>query len=109
LNSELEIEPLLEVYIDQVVAAPGTVQGERASENVNAVEPGDVAGLRDKMLDDLLEICQFVCRLNHKVSSIIALSCLLAQPPSAHGQVLSNPRRRELDHGSADDEHCAGG
>src|ERR1700731_699789 len=38
------------------IAAHRTVQRQRAATDVNTVEPGDVAWLRDQVFDDLFEI-----------------------------------------------------
>jgi hypothetical protein len=81
LDPEVKIKPLLEVHVDQVVAAHGAVKGERAAANIKAVEPGDVAGLRDQMFDDLFKIRQLVGQLNHSVSLVIAFSRLMLDQP----------------------------
>ena len=82
-DSEIEIEPLLEVHVDQVVSAHRTVQGECAAVNVHAAEPGDVARFRDQMFDDLFEILQLVGQLNHRVSSFVALFSLMLEQHSS--------------------------
>ena len=70
LDSGVQIEPLLEVHIDHVVAADHAIQGERAPVNVNATQLGDIPWLRDQAFCDCFEILQLARQLPYQVAPV---------------------------------------
>ena len=59
----LEVETLLEVDVDQVIAPDDAVQRERAAVNVQSMEAREIAGFGNQVLRDLLEVLQLVAKL----------------------------------------------
>ena len=58
-DPRLEIEAMLEVDVDDVVATDRAVERQRAAPHVDAVQARHVAGQRHQVLGDALEIIEF--------------------------------------------------
>jgi hypothetical protein len=59
LDPRRQVEPLLEVDVDKEVAAHRSVESERPSPDVDAVQLWHVARLRLQLFGDLAEVLQF--------------------------------------------------
>jgi hypothetical protein len=63
LDSGLEIKPLFEVDVDQVIPADYTVEGKRPAADINALQPRDFPGLWHEVSGNIFEICQLTREL----------------------------------------------
>src|SRR3989441_4952303 len=59
LDARRKIEPLFEIDVDDMVAADCSVQGQRAAEDIDAVQAREIAWLGKQVLRDLFEVVQF--------------------------------------------------
>ncbi len=66
----VEIEPLLEVDVDDVIAAHRTVERASPAVHVDPLEPGQFTRLRKEVSGDVLEVLQFVCQLSEQLVGI---------------------------------------
>ena len=64
-----EIEPLLEVDVDEVIAADRAVERQRAAEDVDALQARHLARLRHQVLRDVFEIVELARELPEQISS----------------------------------------
>ena len=60
-DPRIQIVARLEIDIDDVVAAHPTVEGHRRTVDVDALEHRNLARQRNDILEDILEIPEFVC------------------------------------------------
>jgi hypothetical protein len=65
----VEIESLLEVHVDQVIAADEAVEGQRAAEDVDAGEARRLSGLGHQVARDVFEIRELAPELLHQIGA----------------------------------------
>ena len=58
LDARRQIEPLLEIDVNEVIAADRPVQRQRPSEDIDPREAREIAWLGQQVLRDLLEVIQ---------------------------------------------------
>jgi hypothetical protein len=63
LDAPVEIEALLEIDVDQVIAPDDAVQRKGAAMDVEAMETRKISGFWNQVLGNLLEILQLVTEL----------------------------------------------
>jgi hypothetical protein len=68
-----EIVSLLEINLDDVIAADGSVEHERAAVDIDTVELWDVLRLRPEVLRDFLEVAQLALQTLEQFERALAL------------------------------------
>ena len=63
LDSGGEVEPPLEIHVDDVVASYHAVEGKRAAVHVDPLKAGNVAGAWQQVFSDLLEVVELAAEV----------------------------------------------
>jgi hypothetical protein len=71
-DTRRKIEPLLEVDINEMVAADRAIQRQCSAEDIDAAQSREIARLRKQVLRDLLEVVQLSRELPEQISAVCA-------------------------------------